>query len=83
MERYKEVLVEINKLRLGNDNLKYQVNKLVYNGTPNFWDIIEYGTSKNGMDRSAHETRYSRMIRWLMDPGENHNQGIFFCKSIN
>jgi hypothetical protein len=32
---------------------------------PNFWSIIEYG-------RGSYETRYSRMLRWLMDPSENH-----------
>lgn len=42
---------------------------------PNFWSIIEYG-------KNSYETRYSRMIRWLLDPMETHNQGNFFANKL-
>lgn len=42
---------------------------------PNFWSIIEYGSQ-------SYETRYSRMLRWLLDPNENHGLGRFFMLGI-
>lgn len=35
---------------------------------PNFWDVIHYG-------ESSYENRYNRMVRWLLDPGANHDFG--------
>ncbi|MGM8212223.1 PD-(D/E)XK nuclease family protein [Virgibacillus sp. W0430] len=49
---------------------------------PNFWTIIEYGRVKSSQERSAHETRYSKMIRWLLDPNETHNLGNIFAHKI-
>lgn len=49
---------------------------------PNFWTIIEYGRVKNSQERSAHETRYSKMIRWLLDPNETHNLGNIFAHKL-
>lgn len=42
---------------------------------PNFWSIIEYGNE-------SYETRYSRMLRWLMDPHGNHGLGRFFALNL-
>lgn len=42
-------------------------------GSPNFWDILEYGTTVNQKEKSAHERRYSRILRWFLDPKENHH----------
>ncbi|WP_326503732.1 PD-(D/E)XK nuclease family protein [Rothia nasimurium] len=42
---------------------------------PNFWSIIEYG-------RKSYETRYSRMLRWLLDPTENHGLKDRFFKTL-
>ena len=39
---------------------------------PNFWDIVDYGAS-------AGETRYSKMVGWLLDPQEDHGLGTFFA----
>lgn len=49
---------------------------------PNFWTILEYGESKGSQDRSAHETRSSRMIRWLVDANETHNLGNIFAHKL-
>lgn len=40
-------------------------------GTPNFWSIVEYGSH-------SYENRYSRMLRWLLDPHANHGLGRLF-----
>lgn len=42
---------------------------------PNFWSVIEYG-------RNSYETRYSRMIRWLLDPRENHGLETFVARRM-
>lgn len=39
---------------------------------PNFWDIVDYGAN-------AGETRYSKMLGWLLDPQEDHGLGTFFA----
>lgn len=49
---------------------------------PNFWSIIEYGKTKDSKGRSAHETRYSKMFRWLLDPNANHNLGNVFAYKL-
>lgn len=49
---------------------------------PNFWTIIEYGRMRNTQERSAHETRYSKMLRWLLDPNETHNLGNIFAHKL-
>lgn len=49
---------------------------------PNFWSIIEYGQTTKGMKRSAHETRISKMLRWLLDPNENHQLGNVVVKEL-
>lgn len=42
---------------------------------PNFWDIIEYG-------HESYETRQSKMLRWLLDPNENHGLGTRFIEEL-
>lgn len=49
---------------------------------PNFWTIIEYGKVTQGMQRSAHETRISKMLRWLLDPNETHQLGNIFAEKL-
>ena len=49
---------------------------------PNFWTILEYGEHRGTQDRSAHETRSSRMLRWLMDANETHNLGNAFAYEL-
>lgn len=49
---------------------------------PNFWTVIEYGKVTQGMQRSAHETRISKMLRWLLDPNETHQVGNVFAEKL-
>lgn len=42
---------------------------------PNFWSIVEYG-------RNSYEIRYSRMLRWLLDPHGNHGLGRLFAREL-
>jgi hypothetical protein len=42
---------------------------------PNIWSIIEYG-------RRSYEVRYSKFIRWLLDPGETHGVKDLFAKEL-
>lgn len=53
-----------------------KVNEIVkYKNKANIWRIIEYG-------KKSYETRYSRMLRWLLDPNENHHFGNKFAKAL-
>lgn len=72
----------IESIRVENPNLKKHVDKLVIESVPNFWEIIEYGNTKDRNMRSAHEIRYSRFIKWLLDPKENHNLGHLFIREL-
>lgn len=72
----------IESIRVENPNLKKYVDKLVIESVPNFLEIIEYGNTKDRNMRSAHEIRYSRFIRWLLDPDENHNLGHLFIREL-
>lgn len=49
---------------------------------PNFWSILEYGQTLDSTKKNAHETRISRMLRWLMDPSENHGIGSEFVDML-
>lgn len=42
---------------------------------PNFWTIIEYG-------RRSYEIRYSKMLRWLLDPSGNHGLGNYVAHEM-
>lgn len=72
----------IESIRVENPNLKKYVDKLVIESIPNFWEIIEYGNTKDRNMRSAHEIRYSRFIKWLLDPSENHRLGHLFIREL-
>lgn len=37
---------------------------------PSFWSILEYG-------KNSYETRYSRMLCWLLNPAGTHGLGGF------
>lgn len=49
---------------------------------PNFWSILEYGQTLDSKTKSSHEIRISRMLRWLMDPRENHKIGSALVDKI-
>ena len=72
----------IETIRVENPNLQKYVDKLVIESVPNFWEIIEYGNTKDRNMRSAHEIRYSRFIKWLLDPTENHNLDHLFIREL-
>lgn len=74
-ENYLEKLKKFN-------GLDWVKNYLELKAKPNFWTIIEYGRYVSSKDRSAHETRMSKMIRWMMDPNENHNLGNVFAYKL-
>lgn len=71
----------LEKLRSFKD-LAWVKNYLKMRVKPNFWTIIEYGKYESSNDRSAHETRMSKMLRWMMDPNENHRLGNIFSYEI-
>lgn len=78
----KEYVGLIESIRVENPDLKKYVDKLVIESIPNFWEIIEYGNTKDRNMRSAHEIRYSRFIKWLLDPTENHRLGHLFIREL-
>ncbi|NLJ94153.1 MAG: PD-(D/E)XK nuclease family protein [Clostridiaceae bacterium] len=57
-------------------------NYLDLKSRPNFWTILEYGQIASSRQRSSHEIRYSKMIRWLFDANENHNLGNVFATKL-
>lgn len=70
---YLKILVKFQKLPWVQNHL-HLIEK------PNFWTILEYG--RGGQERSAYETRLSRMFRWLLDPNETHRLGNIFAKKV-
>lgn len=52
------------------------IQHLRHQDHPSFWSIIEY--SKN-----SYEIRYSRMLRWLLDPWETHGWGTRFADELD
>lgn len=68
LERFKEISWVSNQLKL--------MKK------PNFWTILEYGDTKGNNKRSAHEIRYSKMLRWLIDANETHYLGNLFAQKL-
>ena len=42
---------------------------------PNIWDIVEYG-------KDSYEIRYSKFLRWLLDPKENHKAGPVLAEEL-
>jgi hypothetical protein len=49
--------------------------KIVDENRPNNWRIVEYGND-------SYEIRYSKYLRWLLDPKETHNVGDFFASEL-
>lgn len=78
----KKFIESIQNINSKNTELNDYVEKLIANTSPNFWEIIEYGSTIDKSNRSAHEVRYSRMIKWLLDPHENHNLKHTFAREL-
>lgn len=74
-ENYLEKLKEIKSLGWVESHLHLREK-------PNFWAILEYGEERGTQDRSAHETRSSRMFRWLLDPNGTHQLGNIFAQKL-
>src|SRR5690625_6084144 len=72
---YRNYVDKLNNIR-EMDWVKFQLD---LNKQPNFWSILEYGTSIRKDKRSSHEERLSKMIRWLLDPNETHQLGNIFA----
>ncbi len=83
LENYKSYFEKLKQV----NELGWVKNHLELMKKPNFWTIIEYGRYESSNEKSAHETRMSKMIRWMLDPNENHKLGNAFAykilKSIN
>lgn len=77
-EFYKNYLEKLNEFK----NINWVKNYLELKEKPNFWTIIEYGEEVRLNKKSAHEIRYSKMVRWLLDPNENHQLGNIFAHKI-
>src|SRR5690625_483889 len=70
-EDYENYLEKLNKFK----EINWIKNHLYLRSKPNFWTVLEYGEGTSSRDRSAHETRSSRMFRWILDSNETHNLG--------
>lgn len=77
-EDYKKYLEKLEDFK----KITWIKNHLQLMKKPNFWTILEYGESKGPNGRSAHETRSSKMLRWLMDANETHNLGNIFAHKL-
>lgn len=76
-ERYLEKLE-------GLSQVDWVKNYLDLKEKPNFWTIIEYGQEAKPGQKSSHEIRYSKMLRWMFDANENHSLGnVFAYKLLN
>jgi hypothetical protein len=50
---------------------------------PNFWTILEYREyTRQDNKKTAYEIRMSKMLRWLLDPNENHKLGNVFVHEL-
>lgn len=77
-EDYENYIKKLRKFK----EIKWIKNHLYLKSKPNFWTILEYGEENSSRDRSAHETRSSRMLRWLLDANETHNLGNAFAHKL-
>lgn len=77
-EDYKNYVEKLRKIK----EIDWVNFQLSLNKRPNFWSIIEYGEMKKANNRSSHEERLSKMIRWLLDPNETHELGNIFATRI-
>lgn len=78
VEDYKTYLEKLEDFK----KIDWIKNHLQLMKKPNFWTILEYGESKGSQERLAHETRSSRMLRWLVDANETHNLGNIFAHKL-
>lgn len=74
--------VYLGKLKKIQEEKNWFKHYLHLNKKPNVWTIIEYGIVENAKQRSAHEVKISKMIRWLMDPNETHQLGNIFAQKF-
>lgn len=77
-EDYKSYVEKLRKI----EQIDWINFQLSLNKRPNFWSIIEYGEMIKANNRSSHEERLSKMIRWLLDPNETHELGNTFASRI-
>lgn len=77
-EDYIEYLEKVNGLK----KIDWVQNYLNLKKKPNFWTILEYGEIASANQKSSHEIRYSKMLRWLLDANENHNLGNIFAHEL-
>lgn len=77
-EFYQEYLGKINKFK----EINWVENYIQLKKKPNFWTILEYGEISSSNQRSSHEIRYSKMLRWLLDANENHDLGNLFASKL-
>lgn len=75
---YKEYLEKLEEFK----GINWINNHLQLMKKPNFWSILEYGEKSKSNERSAHEIRSSKMLRWLLDANENHNLGNIFAHKL-
>lgn len=78
LEFRKEYLNKVNKFK----EINWVKNHMELEKKPNFWSIIEYGKIISSKQRSSHETRSSKMLRWILDANENHNLGNIFAYKL-
>lgn len=70
-EQLADLAAKLRELRLS----PWMAARLNAERVPNFWSIIEYG-------KGSYEIRYSKMLRWLLDPTANHGLGAFMLRWI-
>lgn len=76
---YQAYLEKLEKIQ----EIDWVKNHLYLMKKPNFWTILEYGKEQvKSKERSSHEIRTSRMIRWLLDANGTHNLGNIFAHKL-
>lgn len=78
LKKYEKYLGKINEFK----EIGWVRNYIDLKKRPNFWTILEYGKIQDSRQRSSHEIRYSKMLRWLLDANENHNLGNTFAYEL-
>lgn len=77
-EEYKKYIEKLQELK----EIAWVNNHLELMKKPNFWTIVEFGEHRGTQDKSAHERRSSKMLRWLMDANETHGLGNAFAYKL-
>ncbi len=75
---YENYLKKVNEFK----KIGWVQNYIELKKKPNFWTILEYGQVASSRQKSSHEIRYSKMVRWLLDANENHNLGNTFASKL-